>query len=544
MWKLIFNAQAEPVAPVWASKHTMYVDSSDSLLKMKDSSGNVRVVWWMALSSPTNFNVKIQNWNAIITWTDPDDLDTYPETIFVKSVLVRKNWSYPTSPTDWTVVVTETVKNTYKTSWYVDENIDMTDWVYYKLFTFSTWWIASCAEKKIEYRYMTLTIDESNNNPLTSVAYADDASTMTVWSTDWDTFFGYYPCLLDSSWNEYKIVKHDLSTNYVDWTKDIDNNDISSYVSWSSWEYNAMIAFPRLWVKMSKSWNTITVSLTDNPNAYDQGYHYLAHVNGALDLSNINTTTEAGLVKDKMYMWAYKWTITNSKLRSVASNAAPTVSQTRAAFRTAGTTMGTGYSQMGYYQLLFRQILYLFKYKNLNSQAALGRWYVDKTSSWAAVACWLTNSKNMLNYGLTTSWTDATNNRVVLFGIEDAWWNIWEWIDWFNLLSYVWYTNVNRSTWADDTSANYYNIWTATSTSWQYVTKMLWTTVWGFLPTANSWWSDTTYYSDYYWTNSWNRVLKAGGAWYNTDQVGVFTLYTSNASSSTDANVGGRLMFL
>jgi len=36
MWKLIFNAAAEPVAPVWATKHTMYVDCDDGKLKMKD----------------------------------------------------------------------------------------------------------------------------------------------------------------------------------------------------------------------------------------------------------------------------------------------------------------------------------------------------------------------------------------------------------------------------------------------------------------------------------------------------------------------------
>lgn len=511
------------------------------------------------LTAVSDLSAKAGNTQVTLTWTDPTDVTLSGITLtrFDHSVLVRKVWWIPASESDWTVVTTTSVawaSVTYTDTWLTNGTT-----YYYRVFsTASNNNVSNSNAVDVapqEYRYMTLTIDESNSNPLTSVAYADDASTMTVWSTAWDEFFGYYPCLLDKNGNERKVVKHDLSTNYVDWTKDMDNNDISAYVNGTSGEYNAMIAFPRLWLKMSKSGNIITVSITDNPDAYSEWYHYLAHTDGAVNIGSLETQTDeqdASKRKDKMYMWAYKasqrtfniWWTNKTCVTSNSTWAAPTVSQTRATFRTNARNYGNWYSQMWYYQLLFRQVLYLFKYKNLNSQAALGRWYVDKTSSWSAVACGLTNSKNMLNYGLTTSWTDATNNRVVLFGIEDAWWNVWEWIDGFNLLSYVWYTSTNRSQRADDTSSNYYNIWTATSTSWQYVTKMLGTTAGGFLPTANSWWSATTYYSDYYWTNSSNRVLKAGGDWGVTDRVGVFYLGSTDASSSTYTVIGGRLMFL
>lgn len=511
------------------------------------------------LTAISDLSAKAGNTQITLTWTDPTDVTLSWITLarFDHSVLVRKVWSVPTSESDWTIVTTT------NTAWASVSYIDtwLTNWTtyYYKVFsTASNNNVTdsnSVSTAPQEYRYMTLTIDESNSDPLASVVYADDASTMTVWSTAWDEFFGYYPCLLDTDGNEYKIVKHDLSTNYVDRTKDMDDNDISAYVNGTSGTYNAMIAFPRLGLKMSKSWNTVTVSLTDNPDAYSEGYHYLAHTDWAVDLANIETQTDEQDVskrKDTVYMWAYKastrsftiWWQSKTCLTSNSTGSAPTVSQTRATFRWYASNYSNWYSQMWYYQLLFRQVLYLFKYKNLNSQSALGRWYCDKTSGWSAVACGLTNSKNMLCYGLTTSGTDTTNNRVVCFGIEDMWWNIWEWIDGFNLSSYVWYTSTNRSSWADDTTSNYYNIWTATSTNNAYITKTLWTTVWGFLPTANSWWNASTYYCDNYWTNSGFRVLMAGGEWGHTDQVGVFFLGSYYASSNAYATFGGRLMFL
>ena len=61
--------------------------------------------------------------------------------------------------------------------------------------------------------------------------------------------------------------------------------------------------------------------------------------------------------------------------------------------------------------------MYILKYKNLNSQAALGRGYVDNSNG-SAVQTGLTNAKGF-NYGSTSSGTNTTDNRVKLFGLED-----------------------------------------------------------------------------------------------------------------------------
>jgi hypothetical protein len=50
---------------------------------------------------------------------------------------VRKIGSAPTSPSDWDLVVTETAKDTYKVSWYVDQWLTNGETYYYRVFSYS-----------------------------------------------------------------------------------------------------------------------------------------------------------------------------------------------------------------------------------------------------------------------------------------------------------------------------------------------------------------------------------------------------------------------
>ena len=78
---------------------------------------------------------------------------------------------------------------------------------------------------------------------------------------------------------------------------------------------------------------------------------------------------------------------------------------------------------MAYYQLLMLQVLYTVAFKNLDSQTALGRGYVDGNT--AAIATGGTNAKGMF-YG------EATGKQQMKFcGIEDFYGNCLYWIDGF-----------------------------------------------------------------------------------------------------------------
>lgn len=92
--------------------------------------------WWGNIWEPLNLTVTTSRLDATITWED-NEIWTIPPTTFQKSELVRKIGSAPTSPSDWDLVVTETVKDTYKVSGYVDQWL--TDWetYYYRVFSYS-----------------------------------------------------------------------------------------------------------------------------------------------------------------------------------------------------------------------------------------------------------------------------------------------------------------------------------------------------------------------------------------------------------------------
>ena len=99
--------------------------------------------WWGSnVWEPTNLSaVATSNTSIDIKWTD-NGLQAIPPSTFQKSVLVRKVGSAPTTPSDWTTVVTETVMNTYQSSAYTDTWL--TEWTtyYYQVFSYSTdWWI-------------------------------------------------------------------------------------------------------------------------------------------------------------------------------------------------------------------------------------------------------------------------------------------------------------------------------------------------------------------------------------------------------------------
>lgn len=85
---------------------------------------DLTVVWW--------------DTEATITWTDPVDLAS---TTWVSTKLVRKVGSAPTDSTDWTLVVTETVRDTYSVSWYNDTWLTNGTTYYYAAFAVWNNWL-------------------------------------------------------------------------------------------------------------------------------------------------------------------------------------------------------------------------------------------------------------------------------------------------------------------------------------------------------------------------------------------------------------------
>lgn len=370
----------------------------------------------------------------------------------------------------------------------------------------------------VGYRTMTAIIDLSNSNPATCVTYADDAVGMTVGSSAWDEFFGHYPVLLK---NGVEVGK--LNPNNFAQFKDGTTADITSGNAG-----DVMIAFPRRGLTIKTSGTKITISMTDDPNNAD--FEYNAHTRG---------TTP----KDVFYLGAYKGFVASNKLRSLKGKTI-TASQTIGTFRTQAQANGDGYEQSGFYQLTFRQCMYILKYKNLNSQTTVGYGYVlsshngaiqsGGTEAWG-MDCELIKSTN-------PSYMTDQNHHVKCFGLEDFWGNIWEWID--GLVSDSSRNVLTANSGFNDSGSGYTNNGNGgvSANIGNYMSKPQGSTKAGFVAKEVSG-SETTYFCDY-------AILYAscgavfGGTWNNAATAGAFLLSVTNAASDSLAYIAARLMYL
>lgn len=257
--------------------------------------GTEYTLWWGNIWEPLNLTVTTSWLDATITWED-NEIWTIPPTTFQKSELVRKIGSAPTSPSDWDLVVTETVKDTYKVSWYVDQWL--TDWetYYYRVFSYSDlWWISYCDA-------VSVTIS-GGRQPTNAIAYLP--LNTTNWLTDLEWL------LVNSSW---------LTPTF--WTYTSANVDCA-YFNGTAWVwYSDTVTRPTdftvsMWVYVEWIW-PYEARLFDS---YNSTLQYRARWEMTLDAYNPKKAfrfgvgsdwpyTAAGQTRDARhnYVWVYDWT--------------------------------------------------------------------------------------------------------------------------------------------------------------------------------------------------------------------------------------------
>lgn len=366
-------------------------------------------------------------------------------------------------------------------------------------------------EMQKAYKTYGVSIDLTNSDPTSAVTYTDAAVGMVAGSSDWDNtniFRDIRPCLFKNG-----EVKGYLNPN--DFTKYIDGTaaDISTGA-----EGDVMIEIPKLGVKIATSDNTLTVQVTDDPNA--EGFSYLAH------------TREKSGDKDKLYIGAFLGYNLSSKLRSLCSKQ-PTVNITIGQTRTLAQANGDGYDQIAFYQLTLLQCLFLIKYKSRNSQTALGMGYVTSNSS--AIQTGGTVAKGM-DFGETTG-----KQQMKFLGIEDFWGNLFYWID--GLVSSSNYHALTATQNFNDDGTGYDDKGqVATTDVGGYMKTPQGTNELGFIvKTANG--SSTTYFADSADFDG-GYVPYFGGFWRNGLSAGAFVLCVDEDASNAYDYYGGRLMYL
>lgn len=470
-------------------------------------------------SNVINPSIIVGNSQLTIKWDDPEDtvVDGQLISTWAGTKLVRKAGSYPTNEKDGVVLVDNKVRGAYASSGYVDSGLTNGTTYYYQLFPYNDQGAVNRNEANRlfgtpqPYKIYGVAIDLTNSNPASAVTYTDDAVGMTAGSSAWDSmaiFKDIKPCLLKNG-----VVQYYLDPN--DFTKRVDGSaaDITS-----GNDGDVMIEIPKTGFLISTVGNILTVKVTNDPN--NPNFKYYAH------------TRETEGDRDKLYIGAYLGWNDGGKLRSL-SGKTPTASQTIGTFRTQAKANGSGYDLVSFYPLTLLQCLYLIKYKNLDSQTALGRGYVDGNS--AATNTGGTNQKGMF-FGETTG-----KQQMKFLGIEDFWGNLRWWIDGL-------FSDSNRNIKTafqnfNDTGSGYTDRGQgATSDIGNYMSKPRGTSQTGFIAKEVSG-SASTYFCDYA-TLYASCLPTFGGTWNDASHAGAFSLLVHYSASHSSSDLGGRLMYL
>lgn len=470
-------------------------------------------------SNVINPSIIVGNSQLTIEWDDPEDtvVDGQLISTWAGTKLVRKAGSYPTNEKDGVVLVDNKVRGAYSSTGFVDSGLTNGVTYYYQLFPYSDQGAVNRNEANRlsgtpqPYKIYGVAIDLTNSNPETAVTYTDDAVGMNPGSA-WDSmpiFKDIKPCVLKNG-----VVQYYLNPN--DFTKKVDGEsaDITSGA-----DGDVMIEIPKTGFLISTVGNTLTVKVTADPN--NPNFKYYAH------------SRDVEGDRSKLYIGAYLgWKDGSNKLRSL-SGKTPTASQTIGTFRTQAQANGNGYDLVSFYPLTLLQCLYLIKYKNLDSQTALGRGYVDGNS--AKTDTGGTNQKGMY-FGETTG-----KQQMKFLGIEDFWGNLFWWID--GLFSDENYHILTAFKDFNDFGYGYVdNGQGATANISGYMSKVQGTTEAGFVAKELSG-SSTTYFADYARLNA-SCLPAFGGFWLEGAATGAFYLDVSLDASVPYSELGGRLMYL
>jgi hypothetical protein len=466
-----------------------------------------------------NPSVETGNGQLTIRWTDPNDtvIEGTVVSAWAGTKLVRKAGSFPTSPSDGAVLVDNKVRGAYASNGFVDSGLTNGTTYYYQLFPYNTTnGVNTNPTNRLSgtpqpYVIFGVAIDLTNSNPETAVTYTDGAVGMNPGSA-WNSmpiFKDIKPCVLKNGVVQYYLNPNDLTKKADGTSADITSGN----------DGDVMIEIPKTGFKITTSGNTLTIKVTDNPND-TVNFKYYAH------------TRSAEGDRSKLYIGAYLGWSSGGKLRSL-SGKTPTGNQTIGTFRNQAQANGAGYDIVSFYPLTLLQCLFLIKYKNRDSQTALGRGYVDGNS--AAIATGGTNAKG-IDFGETSG-----KQQMCFLNIEDMWGNLRWFID--GLFSDANRNMLTAFTGFNDTGSGYTNRGQgATSDIGNYMSKPQGTTETGFIAKEVSG-SATTHFTDNAYLSA-SRLPVFGGYWDYGDYAGVFYLYVHRAADYSSSYYGTRLMYL
>lgn len=493
--------------------------------------------------------------SVVLYWEDPGN----GYEIWQKTIIVKKEGSYPESPTDGQTVVVSKIKNQYLKNGYIDTQVGNDNWFYrafpvstngntgyHQLNRFGFWhyaiWIdredgieSTCVHNMDGY-------DNQGYRPIKMQFTADVEQNTLDWG-DWeDAQFMPKPCMLRSN------GEVDYYLNPTDYNLKADGtaNDNLSNVNYDG---NAMMEWSPVYTKEE----TIGTK------------HFIYYCSEKLDDSYecFSALKEDGSYGDHWYMPIYEGRVVNNVMRSLSTGTNGTGAG--AAIPTAGTTMdqemtyakanGTGWNTTNWADEDLIVKLGFLVMGRLNSAIAIG--YNCGSSTSALTHNIGTSNQKGMFFGHYTTSKYATK----FFGMENWWGHRWRRVIGIIIKDYAVHVKMTKST-ADGSTVNNYNstadgyintgIKVPPGLSGTYFVDVA-ASKYGFaIPQATMKYkgdtgtasgSASTYYCDGAWTAAGTMALLSGGGVHHGAVDGLCAFDAYDAPSFSSWNVGGSLSY-
>ena len=471
-------------------------------------------------------------------WSDPDDgtADGVTVSRWGKTIIVKKQGSYPEKPTDGTVVVTVTTRNQYADEPYTDTQVSPENW-YYRAFPMSPGGMYSTSElNRFGFWHYAIYIDETDPDEETCVhklgGYDNYFFERPFMDFDEDKFYwgGWKnvqmlpkPCMLNSD----GTVDYYLDPD--DYTKKADGT--ASDVTNMSYDGNAMMEWAPVFTKVVREGNRLYMYFCSEK--YDDDYECYS------------CKKSDGEYGEHFYMPIYEGYVSSGKMRSMSSGQKPTVNTTAENEATYATANGTGWNTTLWADEQLLQMLGILFFERLNLQVACGYNPGSSTSAITHVNG-TANAKGMF-YGHAS--TNAVGTKY--FGMENWWGHRWRRCNGLMTIDRRVKVKLTNST-IDGSTVTGYNrtgngyIDTGVdvpSASESYIKEISGDPRCVTAPVTVSGASSTTYYCDAAWSAAGTMQLVLGGSVYDGAKSGLFAFYVSNAPSYASWHFGASLSY-
>lgn len=492
----------------------------------------------------TNLRIETNGQAVSLKWNDPNDtvIDGLVLASWDKTIIVRKQGSYPEDETDGDVICTNTVRNAFSTSALSDELPDATSKYYYRAFPISVNG-AVCLDSankfgsSIVYEFI---INQSNSNPYSRIEYCgrnanfrplkmDFDKGCVDWG-DWkDTFImdAFKPVMLNQNGNvDYFLNPYNMKQKLDGTASDATN---------ASYAGNVMIQVSQIWIKEVEENGLLHVYIANQQ--VDDDYDCLTHVNKSNNLVPY------------YYYAKYNGSLHSNVVRSL-SGTTPCKKLSGVTQRQYCQANGNGHEcrEWAFVRLMWYLHMLVGHTTNVQEVFGTGRYTGGSESSNAQLTSGLNDDKGMFH-------GDNSNGTVTTFFIDNFWGNIWELtlgcIQNGGKLLFKMTPNTYDGSTATDYNidgAGYLdsgvNVGTGTLTQ-VHIKEMKLVPKIGLVPSNFDGGSTSTYYCDAFWTTNVVGMLRTGGSSYSSYGLshGLFAFLVNSVASHSDWHCGVSLSY-